>query len=78
MTLAIAGLGLVQLPHYVAASSVANGELIEVLTSFAGRSRKLALLTPRDARSNRTVKAMIDFIIENAVSKKPKRPRRAR
>lgn len=78
MSLAIAGLGVVQLPHYVAADSVAQGELVEILTPFAGRSRKVTLVTPRDARPSRSVKAMIEFIVESAATKKPKRLRRAR
>ncbi len=78
MSLAIAGLGVVQLPHYVAADSVAQGDLVEILVPFAGRSRKATLLAPRDARPSRTVKAMIDFIVESAATNKPKRLRRAR
>ncbi len=77
-TLAIAGLGLAQLPHYVAADAVAQGDLMEVLTPFAGRSRKMVLLVPRDTRPSRAVKAMIDFIIESAIKQKSKRPRKTR
>lgn len=77
-SLAIAGLGVVQLPHSVAAESVAQGGLVEILTPFAGRSRRATLLTPRDARPSRSVKAMIDFIVKSAGTKKPKRLRRAR
>jgi DNA-binding transcriptional LysR family regulator len=64
LTLARAGLGLIQSYDFIVAEDVARGALVEVLHAFRGVSRPFSLLYPRGVTQSRAVRAMIDFILE--------------
>lgn len=76
VTLATAGVGLVQLYHYTVADQLANGELVEVLAAFSGRTRKFSILYQRESRPSRAVKAFVEFALANTSSRRPKRAKR--
>jgi DNA-binding transcriptional LysR family regulator len=58
-----AGGGLVQTYHFIAAPSIAQGELKEVLKPFAGRSRPFSLLYPQNRHLSAKVRAFVDFLL---------------
>ncbi|APR80942.1 Transcriptional regulator, LysR family protein [Minicystis rosea] len=73
ITLARAGVGLVQVFDFLVEDDVARGTLVEVLAPYRGRSRPCSLLYPKGVVPSRAVRAMIDFVIANA--KSPSTPR---
>jgi DNA-binding transcriptional LysR family regulator len=66
ITLARAGVGLVQCYDFLVEDDVARGALVEVLAPFRGRSRPFSLLYPKSVVRSRAVRAMIDFVIAPA------------
>jgi DNA-binding transcriptional LysR family regulator len=66
ITLARAGVGLVQIYDFLVEADVASGALVEVLARFRGRSRPFSLVYPRSVRPSRAARAMIEFIVANA------------
>lgn len=73
LTLARAGVGLVQAYDFVVEADLARGALVEVLRPFRGQSRPFSLVYPRDAPVTRATRAMIDFLVTTA----PRPPARA-
>lgn len=66
VTLARAGVGLVQAYDFIVEADLARGALVEVLRPFRGQSRPFSLVYPRDAPVTRATRAMIDFIVTTA------------
>ncbi|MFT3768543.1 MAG: LysR family transcriptional regulator [Minicystis sp.] len=66
ITLARAGVGLVQVYDFLVEEDVARGTLVEVLAPFRGRSRPFSLLYPRDPTPSRAARALIDFVVAGA------------
>jgi DNA-binding transcriptional LysR family regulator len=66
VTLARAGVGLIQIYDYLVEADVARGALVEVLGSFRGASRPFSLLYPRGVAPSRAARALIDFIVEQS------------
>jgi len=66
ITLARAGVGLVQIYDFLVEDDVARGALVEVLASFRGKSRPFSLLYPKSVVPSRPVRALIDFIMATA------------
>lgn len=71
VTLARAGVGLVQAYDFVVEADLARGALVEVLRPFRGQSRPFSLVYPRDAAVTRAARAMIDFIVATAPRSAP-------
>jgi DNA-binding transcriptional LysR family regulator len=66
-----AGEGLFQTYPFMVESELQRGELVEVLASHAGCTRRFSLLYPKDATRSKAVKAVTDFILARARSAKP-------
>jgi DNA-binding transcriptional LysR family regulator len=66
VTLARAGVGLIQLYDYLVEEDLAGGILVEVLAPFRGESRPFSLLYPRAVVPSRAARTLIDFIVEQA------------
>jgi DNA-binding transcriptional LysR family regulator len=63
IALALAGEGLYQTYRFLVEGELARGELVEVLASRGGRTRKFSLLYPKDAARSKAVRAVIDEIL---------------
>jgi (2Fe-2S) ferredoxin len=59
---AVAGGGLFQIYHFVAAEALLQGKLIEVMT-FAGRSRPFYALYPQHRHLSARVRAFVDYLL---------------
>ena len=59
VTLARAGVGLVQAYDFVVETELARGALVEVLRPFRGQSRPFSLVYPRDAPVTRATRAIV-------------------
>jgi DNA-binding transcriptional LysR family regulator len=57
------GGGLVQTYHFVVADMLAQGILVEVLQSRAGRSRPFSILYPYNRHLSARVRAWVDFVV---------------
>jgi len=68
ITLARAGLGLVQVFDFLVEEHVARGSLVEVLAAHRGPGRPFALVYPKPVKPSPAVRAMIDFVVEQAGS----------
>jgi DNA-binding transcriptional LysR family regulator len=66
VTLARAGVGLVQAYDFVVEADLARGALVEVLRPFRGPGRPFSLIYPHDAKVTPAMRAMIDFIAATA------------
>jgi DNA-binding transcriptional LysR family regulator len=66
VTLCRSGAGLGQLYHFLAAPHVARGELVEVLTSLAGRSWPFTLLQPPRREPTLAVRLLVNAIVTEA------------
>ncbi|MDI1428252.1 LysR family transcriptional regulator [Polyangium sorediatum] len=66
ITLARAGVGLVQVYDFLVEEDVARGALVEVLGSFRGKSRPFSLLYPKSVEPSRPARALIDYIVATA------------
>lgn len=66
ITLARAGVGLVQIYDFLVEDDLARGTLVEVLPALRGASRPFSLLYPRDVVPTRAARALIDFIVGEA------------
>ncbi|QOH70179.1 LysR family transcriptional regulator [Pseudomonas juntendi] len=60
---AIAGGGLFQIYHFIAQAAVDRGELVEVLHSAGGRTRRFSILYPQNRHLSARVRAFVDFIV---------------
>ncbi|MFN7713573.1 MAG: LysR family transcriptional regulator [Curvibacter sp.] len=63
VTCARAGAGLFQIYHFIAANEVRRAELVEVLQSYAGRSRPFSVLFPQNRYLSARVRAFVDFLV---------------
>ncbi len=63
ITLARAGVGLVQVFDFLVEDDVQHGRLVEVLASHRGHSRPCSLIYPRGPAPPRAVRALIEHII---------------
>jgi DNA-binding transcriptional LysR family regulator len=66
VTLCRSGAGLGQLYHFLAEPHVARGELVEVLTSLAGRSWPFTLLQPPRREPTLAVRLLVSAILTEA------------
>ena len=66
VSFARAGGGLVQIYRYMVEREVARGELVEVLSQYAGETRPFSLIYPRSAVERPVVRALVDFVVERA------------
>lgn len=64
VSLARAGAGLAQVSRHMAEVELANGELVEVLQAFGGRSRPFSLLYPADRHMPQRVRVVVEFLLE--------------
>lgn len=61
---AIAGGGLVQTYHFVAAAAQRSGRLVEVLKPLAGRTRPFHILYPQNRHLSARVRALVEFVLQ--------------
>jgi DNA-binding transcriptional LysR family regulator len=66
ITLARAGLGLVQVFDFLVEEHVSRGALVEVLAPHRGPSSPFALVYPKQVRPSPAVRALIDFVVAQA------------
>ncbi|SCK22408.1 LysR family transcriptional regulator [Vogesella sp. LIG4] len=59
----MAGGGLFQSYHFIAAPALARGELVEVLPAYAGRSRQFSVIYPQQRHLSARVRAFVDFML---------------
>jgi DNA-binding transcriptional LysR family regulator len=64
VTLAKHGAGLFQTYKFIVEQELANGQLVEVLAPFAGRSRPFTLLYPHGRYVPQRVRAFVDFLLQ--------------
>lgn len=60
---AVAGGGLFQIYHFVAAEAIRQGKLVEVMAPFAGRSRPFYALYPQHRHLSARVRAFVDYLL---------------
>jgi DNA-binding transcriptional LysR family regulator len=63
LSYAVGGGGLLQAYHFVARGHVQSGSLVEVLQSYAGRSRPFSILYPHNRHLSAKVRAFVDFLL---------------
>jgi DNA-binding transcriptional LysR family regulator len=61
---AIAGLGIAQLPHYLAAQALAEGRLVAVLGDYAVDRGNIWLVSPPARSPSPRVRAFAEFLSE--------------
>lgn len=66
VTLARAGVGLIQVLDFLVEEDVARGNLVEVLSSYRGPSRPFTLIYPKVVKAPAAVRALSDFIVARA------------
>lgn len=66
VSVARAGVGLIQLYDFLVADDLARGTLVEVLKGYRGRTRPFSLLRPRSVRLTPAARALSSFIVERA------------
>ncbi len=59
------GLGLVQLPDYYVQPALQQGQLKEVLHSFAIRKEPISAITPANLYQANATKALMDYLAEH-------------
>jgi len=64
VALAKAGAGLFQTYRFIVEKDLAEGDLVEVLQNFAGRSRPVSLLYPHGRSLPSRVRAFVDFLTQ--------------
>lgn len=57
-----AGGGLFQIYHFITRDAVSQGELVEVLHAFGGRTRPFYILYPKNRHLSARVRAFVDFL----------------
>ncbi len=62
VTLAKHGGGLFQIYHFITAELEKEGELVEVLKPYAGRTRKFSILYPHNRHLSSKVRSFVDFL----------------
>lgn len=71
ITMARAGLGLVQVYEFLVEADVAKGALVEVLQSYRGLTRPFSLVYPKAVKPGGAVRALIDFVVTTAKARAP-------
>ena len=66
ISLARAGLGLVQVFDFLVEEQLERGALVEVLADFRGAGRPFALVYPKAVKPTPAVRALIDFVVQQA------------
>ncbi|RYZ04296.1 MAG: LysR family transcriptional regulator [Myxococcales bacterium] len=66
VTLARAGVGLIQVLDFLVAEDVSRGHLVEVLSPYRSPPRSFTLIYPRVAKAPPAVRALVDFIVARA------------
>jgi len=69
VTLARAGVGLIQVLDFLVEEDVARGQLVEVLSPYRGPTRPFTLIYPKVAKVPPAVRALSDFIVARARSR---------
>ncbi|HSV54178.1 MAG TPA: LysR family transcriptional regulator [Burkholderiaceae bacterium] len=64
VTLARHGAGLVQTYRFLAQEALAQGQLVEVLQAWGGRSRPFSLLYPQNRHIPLRVRVFIDYLVQ--------------
>lgn len=64
VTLAKHGGGLCQIYHFIVDKNEKNGELVEVLKPYSGRTRQFSILYPHNRHLSSKVRSFVDFIIK--------------
>lgn len=59
----MAGGGLFQTYHFIAAPALARGELVEVMPDHAGRARQFSVTYPQNRHLSARVRAFVDFLL---------------
>ncbi|NUT89029.1 LysR family transcriptional regulator [Pseudomonas corrugata] len=65
VTLAKHGAGLFQTYRFIVEQELADGDLVEVLQPFSGRSRPFTLLYPHGRYMPQRVRAFVDFLLQH-------------
>lgn len=65
VSLARAGVGLVQIYDFIVSEEVKRGSLVEVLAPFRGDQRSFSLLRPKNVRLTQAARALSAFITEH-------------
>ena len=65
----MAGGGLFQTYRFIADEAVASGRLVEVLSSYSGRSRRFSLIFPQNRHMSARVRSFIDFMRDRTPAK---------
>lgn len=68
VTLARHGAGLFQIYHFIAEEYERNGDLVEVLKPYSGRTRKFSILYPHNRHLSSKVRSFVDFLRKNTGS----------
>ena len=64
VTFARSGGGIIQTYRFMVEAELARGELVEILSDFAGRARPFSLIYPREAAARPPVRALIDYVLD--------------
>lgn len=70
VTYAKAGGGIFQIYHFIAEEAVKQGELLEILLPFGGRSRPFSILYQQNRHLSAKVRAFVDFMVEQLANRK--------
>lgn len=62
VTLARHGGGLFQIYHFIVDKNEKNGELVEVLKPYSGRTRQFSILYPQNRHLSSKVRSFVDFM----------------
>lgn len=61
---AVAGLGIIRQPTFIAYQSIANGELVPILTSYTWPAVNAYAVYPQTRHLSRRVRSFVDFLVE--------------
>lgn len=75
---AIAGLGLAQVPHYIAQAGLAAGELVEVLVPYRIAPMPISLVYPTSRHVTPRLRALVDALTGRSAAAAPRAGRRGR
>jgi DNA-binding transcriptional LysR family regulator len=66
---AIAGLGIVRLPHFIVADALRNGQLVTVLDDYMPSPTGVFAVFPQHRQSSLAIRAFVDFLRENLAAR---------
>ncbi len=64
MTAALAGLGLAQIPIFMAREPLAKGELVQTLTEWTRESLPLYVVYPPNRHLSNKVRVFVDWLVK--------------